>query len=463
VLLAVPASAQAFEAAGHGRGMKKLNDRRASGGRAVLLFGRKPVRKRLKTRALRRITVRARGWRCKGSPRLVVKVDGRHKGKRRVRSRRWRRYRVRARVRAGRHTITVGLRNPKRTRRCRRRLAIDTITLVRARPRPAVDATPPVAYQNPVFPDSFPDPMVLADNGTYYGYATGERFPMITSRDLVHWRTAGRAMATRPSWAAKTGDSHPWAPSVIRRNGQYVMFYVSLNTDLDPDANCVGVATSPSPLGPFTDRGPLNDLAGSTDQSGRVVGCGDDGGYSNIDPASFVDSNGQAYLYLSTSHACGGPVPHGICPTRPTISVVRLTSDLLHALSSRQALFAGDRAWEGTVVENPWMHRRAGTYVLFFSGGDYRARYGMGVATAGSPVGPFTKNSGNPVITDNGGVFGAGGGMPAPGPHGGDWLVYHGRVAPYPAPRTLRIDPLRWSGSTPIVIGPTTGPQYETP
>jgi arabinan endo-1,5-alpha-L-arabinosidase len=250
---------------------------------------------------------------------------------------------------------------------------------------------------------------------------------------------------------------------VIRRNGQYVMFYVSLNTDLSPDTNCVGVATSPSPVGPFTDRGPLRDLAGTTDLSGRVVGCGDNGGYGNIDPAPFLDSNGQAYLYLSTSYVCGAATPHGACPARPTMSVVRLTGDLLHATGSRQALFAGDRAWEGTVVENPWMQKRAGAYVLFYSGGDYRARYGMGVAKAGSPTGPFTKNPGNPVFTDNGGVFGAGGGMPVAGPHGGDWLVYHGRAAPFPAPRTLRIDPLRWSGSTPIVIGPTLGPQYETP
>ena len=368
----------------------------------------------------------------------------------------------------------MGLRNPRRTRRCRRRLAIDTITPVRLRrPRPQpASFTAPVAYQNPVYPNSFPDPMVLADGGTYYGYATGERFPMIRSRDLVHWRSVGRAMATRPAWATKNGDWHPWAPSVIRRNGPcpgtasklcYVMFYVSLNTSLTPDTNCVGVATSPSPLGPFADRGPLRDLVGTTDLSARVVGCGDNGGYGNIDPAPFVDGNGQAYLYLSTSFVCGVPAPHGACPKRPTMSVVRLTGDLLHALGTRQALFAGDRAWEGTVVENPWMHKRAGTYVLFYSGGNYRGRYGMAVAKAGSPTGPFTKYPGNPVLTDNGGVFGAGGGMPVPGPHGGNWVVYHGRAAPYPAPRTLRIDPLRWSGSTPIVIGPTGGPQYETP
>jgi Glycosyl hydrolases family 43 len=457
VLLALPASAGAFEAKGNGRGVKRLADRRASGGRAVLLLGRTPVRKRLKTPALSRIVVRAKGWRCKGSPRLTVRVDRKRKRSKSVRSRRWRRYGVRVRTRAGRHTITVGLRNPKRTRRCRRRLAIDTIHLVR-RPRP-----PTPVYQNPVFPASFPDPMVLADGGTYYGYATGNLFPMIKSRDLVHWEGAGTAMSTRPSWATDASDWHPWAPSVIKRNGQYVMFYTALNTDLDPDANCVGVATSSSPQGPFTDRGPLQDAGGSTDSSGRVVGCGDDAGYSNTDAAPFVDSDGQAYLYLSTTRICSAPAPHGNCPTLPTMSVVRLTSDLLRAAGPRQGLFAGSQPWEGSVVENPWMQKRAGAYVLFYSGGDYRARYGMGVATASSPVGAFAKNPGNPVITDNGGVFGAGGGLPVSGPHGGDWLAYHGRIAPFPAARTLRIDPLRWSGTTPIVIGPTTSLQYETP
>jgi beta-xylosidase len=305
--------------------------------------------------------------------------------------------------------------------------------------------------------------MVLFDRGTYYGYATGNRFPLIRSRDLVHWSRVGTAMTKRPSWVTKASDWHPWAPGVIKHGSTYVMFYVGLNTSLSPDANCVGVATATSPIGPFTDQGPLKDLVGSTDLSGRPIGCGDDAGYSNIDPAPFVDSNGQGYLYFSTSYACTTPAPHGTCPKRTTISVVRLASDFLHTVGPRQALFGADKAWESTVVENPWMYKRGSTYVLFFSGGLYRYRYGMGVAKSSSPVGGFSKDPGNPIITDNGGAFGVGGGLPVAGPHGGEWLVYHARAGAYPAPRTLRIDPLRWSGTTPVVIGPTTAPQYERP
>ncbi|MDQ4048145.1 MAG: glycoside hydrolase family 43 protein, partial [Actinomycetota bacterium] len=332
-----------------------------------------------------------------------------------------------------------------------------------------------MAYQNPVYDFSFPDPGVFRNGaGDYYAYSTGGGFPVLHSTDLVHWESVGQALPDRPSWAVRTGDWHPWAPSVLRSPGAcpgtqspgcYLLYYVGLSGLHSPATHCVAVAWSPTPAGPFTDLGPIQATDGTLDASGRPPGCGDDAGYSNIDPAPFLDPDGEAYLYLSTNRRCDAPTT-APCPLAPTISVLSLSRDLTRVAGTRTALFAGiPGSWEqepgqSPKVENPWVERRGSTYYLFYSGGDYRRAYGMGYATAPSPTGPFTKAPINPILRQTADVLSPGGGSVTKGTEGGDWMVYHGRAGSYAAPRTLRIDPLVWRADGSVMVkGPTTGPQ----
>ena len=195
------------------------------------------------------------------------------------------------------------------------------------------------------------------------------------------------------------------------------------------------------------------------DQSGRLIGCGDDGGYSNIDAAPLVVTAGAAYLYLSTGHRCQAPSPHAECPWDRTISVIPLSGDLLRAAGPRTPLFASGSAWESSVVENPWMRRRGAVYELFYSGGVYTGAYGMGYATGTSPTGPFTKSAANPLLHDSAAVKSAGGGSLVTGPRGGTWVAYHGRAGSYTAERVLRMDLVWTTGSSVRIDGPTTTPQ----
>jgi beta-xylosidase len=162
--------------------------------------------------------------------------------------------------------------------------------------------------------------------------------------------------------------------------------------------------------------------------------------------------------------------PGAECPLRPTLSVIPLASDLLHADGARAPLFAANAGtWEqgsGDVptVENPWVEKRGTLYYVFYSGGDYRAAYGMGYAVGSSPRGPFAKAGGNPVLKQAAGVLSPGGGMVLSGPHGGDWLLYHGRAGDYSQPRTMRIDPLVWKEDGYVaIVGPTSEPQSPLP
>jgi beta-xylosidase len=313
-------------------------------------------------------------------------------------------------------------------------------------------------YQNPVYA-GLADPMALRELGGYFAYGTGDRFPVVHSTDLVHWNRLGRAMIRRPAWVPQSGEWNPWAPSVIRRDRarggtDYVMYYSGLNSSRSPAANCIGVATSSSPDGPFTDAGILTDDAPDV---GPPCGCGDAAGFSNIDPAPFIDpASGTGYLYVSTGHDASGA-------WQRTISVIPLAADLVHAAGPRQPLFSMTLPWEGDVVEGPWMVRHGDGYYLFYSGGRFTdATYAMGYALASSPTGPFTKPTPGPILRGTSEVVGPGGGSVVTGPDGGDWLVYHGRAAPG-TPRTLRIDPLVWNDHadppTVTVRGPTTSPQ----
>ena len=135
----------------------------------------------------------------------------------------------------------------------------------------------------------------------------------------------------------------------------------------------------------------------------------------------------------------------GRWPT-PRISVIPLAPDRLHAAGPRRALLSG----HGAVVEGPAAFRHRGTYYLLYSHAAYRGRYGMAYATARSPTGPFRR--GGTIVSQTRRVFSPGGGdVPVSGPHGGTFLVYHGRSGGYAAVRTLRVAPLRWRRGRPDV------------
>ncbi len=339
-------------------------------------------------------------------------------------------------------------------------------------------------YVNPVWGAAeAADPFVLDNGGQhrdYWAFVTGNLFPILHSSDLVHWHPAGTALRTMPSWVIQQGDWHPWAPSVVQAPHAcpgtssascYIMYYVGVSARTN--ANCVAVATATRPGGPYTDQGPLTN--GGEDAAGRPVGCGDNQGFGLIDPSPFVDPvSGRPYLYVSEDFSC--PAGSGYCTRRnatlqPTISVIPLRGDFLGAAGPRTPLFSGaSNTWEGAgvavpTVEGPFGLFHNGTYYVLYSGGNWRSTYGEGFATASSPTGPFTK--GSQIMTGNPLVLGPGGGdQPVIGPHGGTWLLYHGRAGSDANPRTLRLDPFGWqpgSPQVPVIGGPTTTPQLTSP
>jgi hypothetical protein len=245
----------------------------------------------------------------------------------------------------------------------------------------------------PVMPGNFADPFVLlvdgkVKGGTGYAYATNvDNLNIPVGKidvDTQVGEMLGDALPTLPSW---TKPDSVWAPSVYQRSDNtYVMYYT---TELvSAGRQCVSVATSSNPGGPFVDTSsapfvcPLS-LGGAID-------------------ASMVVVNGSPYLIYKSDGNC--------CRITTTIWSQPLSSDWLSVTGTPTALITNDQAWEADVVEAPEMFAVSGQLWLFYSGNDWNTpNYGIGFAKCQSVTGPCTKPTTAPLFANTNEAVGTGG------------------------------------------------------
>lgn len=299
-------------------------------------------------------------------------------------------------------------------------------------------------FVNPVIASDFPDPSILQSGNMFYAYATnsfGRHVQVARSHDLVHWDLLADALPGLPAWA-NPGGSYVWAPEVIQIGTTYVMYYTARDTR--SNRQCVGVATSTSPIGKFKDTS-SHPLVCQIDQGGT------------IDPSPFRDGQ-ELYLYFKNDGNCCGQTTY--------LYVQHLAADGLSVTGKPVALVHNEQVWEGHVVEAPQMFKHNGKYYLFFSANDYATPdYAIGYARCNTPTGPCTPAAQNPLLSSR---------LQVPqviGPGGESlfqvgsqtWIAYHEwQVAAdgtLSDSRVMCLDRLNWQGDIPQVQGPTTGPQ----
>jgi len=176
-----------------------------------------------------------------------------------------------------------------------------------------------------------------------------------------------------------------WAPDAAEKDGIYYFYFPAKDAD---GIFRIGVASGPSPSGPFTaEKKPI------------------DGSYS-IDPCSFVDTDGTAYLYFggiwggqlqnwqTGSHDANGAEPAdseaAIMPRVAKLgaSMKSFTGDIKEVQlldADGTPLRAGDH--ERRFFEGPWLHKRNDVYYFSYSTGD---THYLAYATGDNPLGPFT-------------------------------------------------------------------------
>jgi len=284
---------------------------------------------------------------------------------------------------------------------------------------------------------------------------------ILRSPDLVNWTYVGEALDGMPSWA-DPASTDVWAPDIQFFDGKYFLYYaVVVEGAAGLETSAMGVATSDSPAGPWTQ-------ADAPAIEAHAPACCAGQKRWTIDSHVVTDETGQKYIYYGSYY--GG------------LSVRALSEDgLVSDPTSQVELVLPDRYEAAYVVQ------RDGFYYLFVSATNCcngpLTGYSVFAGRSSSPLGPFVDREGipflaanvggTPVLSMNGNRWvGPGHGAITTDAAGQDYFVYHAvdMNEPYLDPtdaelhlkRQLLMDPLDWIDGWPTVRGglwASDGPQ----
>ena len=118
-----------------------------------------------------------------------------------------------------------------------------------------------------------------------------DQYHVFSTADLRHWTDHGEIVrASQVPWGRPEGG-FMWAPDCAYKNGNYYFYFPHPSESNVSPSWKVGIAVSDSPASGFTvlDK-PLEGA----------------GGWDMIDPAVFIDDDGQAYFYYGGGSHCYG-------------------------------------------------------------------------------------------------------------------------------------------------------------
>jgi hypothetical protein len=222
--------------------------------------------------------------------------------------------------------------------------------------------------QNPFVQDQFTaDPTARVFNGRVYvfpshdipaqpgrgraGWFVMEDYHVFSSSNLTDWTDHGVIVSqNKVSWVDSTSFSM-WAPDCTERNGKYYFYFpAGVKASLGRGSS-VGVAIADNPAGPYTPQTePIKNLRG-------------------IDPALFIDKDGQAYIYWA-----GG-----------NIFAAKLNDNMLELASETKII--GDLPRQG-LKEGPFLFERNGIYYMTYPHVQNKIER-LEYAIADNPMGPF--------------------------------------------------------------------------
>lgn len=154
----------------------------------------------------------------------------------------------------------------------------------------------------------------------------------VSSSDMKNWTDHGSVFRASDStkWAKKT-----WAPAALERDGKFFLYFGNGGVN-------IGVATAPTPTGPFTD--PLGrDLVNHS-----TPGVQPAKNMWLFDPGVFIDDDGQAYLYF------GGNGDNNVRCAKLNRDMISLAGDVIKMSATN-------------FFEAAWVFKRKGIYYFSYS------------------------------------------------------------------------------------------------
>lgn len=205
----------------------------------------------------------------------------------------------------------------------------------------------PLQAKNPIIDHVFTaDPAAMVHGDTVYLFTGHDEAPnndkffemhdwlLFSSKDMKNWQSHGPILkATDFKWAK--GDA--WAAHAIERDGKFY-FYTTVRHKDDKPGFAVGVAVADNPLGPYRDA--IGKALITNDMTTHTPNDWDD-----IDPAVFIDDDGQAYLFF------GNLVP----------KYVKLKANMTELDGEIKVIDLKD------FTEALWLHKKDKTYYLSYA------------------------------------------------------------------------------------------------
>ena len=194
-------------------------------------------------------------------------------------------------------------------------------------------------------------PWLLDPNAPKYpGFDFSKPTPFMIQQAME----AAKAAKEPPQPSPPPPQDMLYAPDCIEKDGKYYLYFCASDQS-------EGVAVSESPAGPFSH--PVQ------------LACG------GIDPAVFVDRDGQAYYYWGQFAAKGAKL-------KPNMTELDESTIVENLITEQEHFFH----------EGSSLRRRGDTYYLVFSDMERGRPTSLGYATSKSPLGPFTYRG---IIIDN--------------------------------------------------------------
>ncbi len=222
--------------------------------------------------------------------------------------------------------------------------------------------------QNPIITNQFTaDPSARVFNGRVYVYPSHdipapesvtrkdwfcmEDYHVFSSSNLTDWTDHGVIVTQEKVEWVNPASYSMWAPDCIERNGKYYFYFPANVKPGSGRGFGIGVAVADDPAGPFIPQPePIKNVHG-------------------IDPCTFIDKDGQAYIYYSLGR----------------IFAAKLNDNMLELAS--EPVVMEDLPKQG-LVEGPFLFERNGIYYMTYphvQNTTERLEYAIG----DNPMGPF--------------------------------------------------------------------------
>src|SRR5687768_1485425 len=166
-------------------------------------------------------------------------------------------------------------------------------------------ALAPVSNRKSWGPYNVHDPSIIREGAYFYSYSTdvayGAQAPtgiqVRRSKDLIDWRFLGWVMNGLPKEGAdfiKSKGGTPfnglWAPYIMKVGSEFRLYYSLSSPAPTPRLSVIGLLTSDSPIGPWTEKGiVVHSLADNSIQTNA------------IDPTVIIDKDGAHWMYYGSA------------------------------------------------------------------------------------------------------------------------------------------------------------------